>query len=245
MPIRRAASPGRLERPTILSGGERELAALAGVDPGLGYLLLSPERRQRAGWWPAGRSRPGPRSLSQASTGSTIIFCRSPARRSPSRFVWPTRFRLVARAAASRPNGRSPAQEHRRAAPVRVGVMVGRGMPVRLLWRPRSERRCSPSPQLSAGARRGADDSIQGRAAVGCAAGDGTRAGRRARIWVDPHLYVWGWQSPLHFYGRLDSPTRHFFVDNLLRDQADRGSPADPAANRGDHRNARDAGRRS
>jgi hypothetical protein len=36
-------------------------------------------------------------------------------------------------------------------------------------------------------------------------------------------LYIWGWQSPLHFYARLDSPTRHFFVDNLLRDQADRG----------------------
>ncbi len=45
---------------------------------------------------------------------------------------------------------------------------------------------------------------------------------RRARIWKEPRLYIWGWQSPLHFYGRMDSPTRHFFVDNLLRDQADR-----------------------
>jgi 4-amino-4-deoxy-L-arabinose transferase-like glycosyltransferase len=45
----------------------------------------------------------------------------------------------------------------------------------------------------------------------------------RAGIWNEPHLYIWGWQSPLHFYARLDSPTRHFFVDNLLRDQADRG----------------------
>src|SRR5262249_37949022 len=48
---------------------------------------------------------------------------------------------------------------------------------------------------------------------------------RRATIWDEPHLYVWGWQSPLHFYSRLDSPTRHFFVDNLLRDQADRAHP--------------------
>ena len=40
-----------------------------------------------------------------------------------------------------------------------------------------------------------------------------------------PHLYVWGWQSPLYFYSRLDSPTRHFFVDNLLRDQAGRDHP--------------------
>jgi hypothetical protein len=48
---------------------------------------------------------------------------------------------------------------------------------------------------------------------------------RRSTIWSHPHLYVWGWQSPLHFYSRLDSPTRHFFVDNLLRDQADRAHP--------------------
>jgi 4-amino-4-deoxy-L-arabinose transferase-like glycosyltransferase len=53
----------------------------------------------------------------------------------------------------------------------------------------------------------------------------GRDIGRRAAIWEDPRLYVWGWQSPLHFYARLDSPTRHFFVDNLLRDQADRGHP--------------------
>ena len=53
----------------------------------------------------------------------------------------------------------------------------------------------------------------------------GREIGRRAAIWENPRLYVWGWQSPLHFYARLDSPTRHFFVDNLLRDQADRGHP--------------------
>ena len=45
------------------------------------------------------------------------------------------------------------------------------------------------------------------------------------KIWNDPHLYIWGWQSPLLFYGRMDSPSRHFFVDNLLRDQADRNHP--------------------
>ena len=62
-----------------------------------------------------------------------------------------------------------------------------------------------------------------GQWVVLCAMGrDSTR---RARIWKDPHLYIWGWQSPLHFYGRMDSPTRHFFVDNLLRDQADRDHP--------------------
>ena len=53
----------------------------------------------------------------------------------------------------------------------------------------------------------------------------GRELGRRAAFWDDPRLYVWGWQSPLHFYSRLDSPTRHFFVDNLLRDQADRDHP--------------------
>jgi 4-amino-4-deoxy-L-arabinose transferase-like glycosyltransferase len=53
----------------------------------------------------------------------------------------------------------------------------------------------------------------------------GRELGRRETLWDNPHLYVWGWQSPLNFYARLDSPTRHFFVDNLLRDQADRNHP--------------------
>jgi hypothetical protein len=48
---------------------------------------------------------------------------------------------------------------------------------------------------------------------------------RRTTTWDHPHLYVWGWQSPLHFYSGIDSPTRHFFVDNLLRDQAERDHP--------------------
>ncbi len=53
----------------------------------------------------------------------------------------------------------------------------------------------------------------------------GRELAQRATIWNNPHLYVWGWQSPLQFYAKLDSPTRHFFVDNLLRDQADRNHP--------------------
>jgi hypothetical protein len=53
----------------------------------------------------------------------------------------------------------------------------------------------------------------------------GREIARRATVWERPQLYIWGWQSPLHFYSRLDSPTRHFFVDNLLRDQSDRHHP--------------------
>jgi 4-amino-4-deoxy-L-arabinose transferase-like glycosyltransferase len=53
----------------------------------------------------------------------------------------------------------------------------------------------------------------------------GHELARRSKVWSDPHLYVWGWQSPLHFYGKLDGVTRHFFVDNLLRDQAERDHP--------------------
>jgi 4-amino-4-deoxy-L-arabinose transferase-like glycosyltransferase len=53
----------------------------------------------------------------------------------------------------------------------------------------------------------------------------GRALAQSATIWDHPRLYVWGWQSPLHFYSGLDSPTRHFFVDNLLRDQADRNHP--------------------
>jgi hypothetical protein len=53
----------------------------------------------------------------------------------------------------------------------------------------------------------------------------GRELARRAAGWDRAELYVWGWQSPLYFYSRLESPSRHFFVDNLLRDQADRGHP--------------------
>jgi 4-amino-4-deoxy-L-arabinose transferase-like glycosyltransferase len=47
----------------------------------------------------------------------------------------------------------------------------------------------------------------------------------RTNGWKDPRLYIWGWQSPLHFYGKLDGASRLFFVDNLLRDQAERDHP--------------------
>ena len=64
----------------------------------------------------------------------------------------------------------------------------------------------------------------------------GRELARRATVWNEPQLYVWGWQSPLHFYAQLDSPTRHFFVDNLLRDQADRDHPLIEPAHRGNRR---------
>ena len=48
----------------------------------------------------------------------------------------------------------------------------------------------------------------------------------RTRDWPDrPGLYVWGWQSPLYFYSGLDSPTRHFFANELLKAYADRPHP--------------------
>ena len=50
----------------------------------------------------------------------------------------------------------------------------------------------------------------------------GRELGRRSTVWPGgpPSLYIWGWQSPLHFYSGLDSPTRHFFADPLLEDYA-------------------------
>ena len=45
----------------------------------------------------------------------------------------------------------------------------------------------------------------------------GRELARRKAIWRDPHLFIWGWQSPLYFYGKLDShPRRNAFTDNLL-----------------------------
>lgn len=53
----------------------------------------------------------------------------------------------------------------------------------------------------------------------------GKELDRRKIVFDDPKLYVWGWQSPLFFYGKLDGASRHLFVDNLLRDFADRPHP--------------------
>lgn len=48
---------------------------------------------------------------------------------------------------------------------------------------------------------------------------------QRARIWKDPHLYIWGWQSPLHLYSALDGVTPHVFADPLLKEHAEDGHP--------------------
>lgn len=50
----------------------------------------------------------------------------------------------------------------------------------------------------------------------------GREIARCSTGWKNPHLYVWGWQSPLYLYSGLDSPCRQYFIDNLVRDQADR-----------------------
>ncbi len=41
-----------------------------------------------------------------------------------------------------------------------------------------------------------------------------------SKVWDDPHLLVWGWQSPLFLYSGLDGVTRHFFVNELLKAHA-------------------------
>ena len=58
----------------------------------------------------------------------------------------------------------------------------------------------------------------------------GADLARRAEAWGDrpPTLYIWGWQSPLHFYSGLASPTRHFFGDPLLEDYANGHHRDDP-----------------
>ncbi len=53
----------------------------------------------------------------------------------------------------------------------------------------------------------------------------GRDLGDRTADWNDPSLLVWGWQSPLNFYSKMDAPSRHFFTNNLMRDFADRPHP--------------------
>jgi 4-amino-4-deoxy-L-arabinose transferase-like glycosyltransferase len=47
----------------------------------------------------------------------------------------------------------------------------------------------------------------------------------RGRVWATPRLFVWGWQSPLYIYSGMDSPSRHFFVNDLMKAYADRPHP--------------------
>jgi hypothetical protein len=47
----------------------------------------------------------------------------------------------------------------------------------------------------------------------------------RAKVWDDPHLFVWGWQSPLFIYTGLDGVSRHFFANELLKAHANDDHP--------------------
>jgi len=53
----------------------------------------------------------------------------------------------------------------------------------------------------------------------------GRDLGARSRLWSDPRILVWGWQSPLFFYSGLDGVSRHFFVDNFLKAYAETDHP--------------------
>jgi 4-amino-4-deoxy-L-arabinose transferase-like glycosyltransferase len=46
-----------------------------------------------------------------------------------------------------------------------------------------------------------------------------------ARDLDKPRIHVWGWQSPLYVYARMDSPSPYFFVNNLLRDFSTKPHP--------------------
>jgi 4-amino-4-deoxy-L-arabinose transferase-like glycosyltransferase len=48
----------------------------------------------------------------------------------------------------------------------------------------------------------------------------GRELGERSGVWDDPHLFVWGWQSPLFIYSGLDGTSRHFFANELLKAHA-------------------------
>ena len=45
----------------------------------------------------------------------------------------------------------------------------------------------------------------------------------RSKVWDDPRLFVWGWQSPLYIYSGLDGVTRHFFANDFLKAHATDG----------------------
>ncbi len=53
----------------------------------------------------------------------------------------------------------------------------------------------------------------------------GRQIAERSKVWDQPRLYVWGWQSPLYIYSGLDGVTRHFFANELLKAHASDDHP--------------------
>jgi hypothetical protein len=47
--------------------------------------------------------------------------------------------------------------------------------------------------------------------------GLGREIATRSKVWNDPLLFVWGWQSPLYIYSGLDGVSRHFFANELVK----------------------------
>ena len=210
MPIRSAVYPGHSEPRTTSSGGEQR-AGRSGWPRFHRFCICCSgrERAQAADFRPAGRSQPGLRWPSRAFTGSTTICCRSPVPPSPSRFALPT-----PSACAAGVCGTESGKNWRRIGLALLSIpLLASAIGLTAYLEVQSYLLIEPE-----------DLTIRfkgGRQWV-VLRNMGRDLGRRARIWKEPHLYIWGWQSPLHFYARMDSPTRHFFVDNLLRDQADR-----------------------
>ena len=198
--------------------GKRKLAPLAGLDSGLAYLLLgprtTPQRRLVAAWTLAAWAQvalpglywPHYYLLPIAGAAITVAVC------------WADAASVLARTFGSRDNTAraengpptiDPAGSHHVfLLTTAIGATVFLQIRDYLLV---------PPQELTIrykGGRQWVALRDMGR-----------EIARRTAMEDDPRLYVWGWQSPLHFYSRLDSPTRHFFVDNLLRDQADRDHP--------------------
>jgi 4-amino-4-deoxy-L-arabinose transferase-like glycosyltransferase len=53
----------------------------------------------------------------------------------------------------------------------------------------------------------------------------GAELAKRARIWKHPRIFIWGWQSPLYIYGKLDGVSRQAFVDPLIKAYAGKDHP--------------------
>jgi 4-amino-4-deoxy-L-arabinose transferase-like glycosyltransferase len=55
--------------------------------------------------------------------------------------------------------------------------------------------------------------------------GLGRELARRSRVWSQPTLFVWGWQSPLFFYSGYDAVTPQLFADDLIKSFAGTDHP--------------------
>ncbi len=161
------------------------------------------------GWLPCGRGTTGPRKLAAAWTLSAWVQVALPGLFWQHYYLLPVPGLALAVAIFLVDSLVFIRSDRPRRV---LWVIVASGLCLSLAWTARIQLRdylLVPPEQLtvrSKGGRQWVELRKLGRELARC-----------STVWPRPLLYNWGWQSPLLIYSGLESASRHFFVDELLK----------------------------